>query len=140
MIRRYVIDTGPIVALLNSHERHHAWVVARVKEQQAPFSTCEAVVSEALHLLEQTRHGADGLLKFLERGFLRIEFTANDQIPALARFLRRYADLPMSFADACLVRMTELDERAGVFTLDADFLVYRQNSRQSIPVLLPPRG
>lgn len=139
MIRRYVIDTGPIVALLNSDEEHHAWAAARIKEHQAPFSTCEAVVSEALHLLEQTRKGADRLLAILERGFLRIDFTVNDQLPALARLLRRYADLPMSLADACLVRMTELDERAGVFTLDSDFLVYRKNSRQIIPVLLPPR-
>lgn len=62
--------------------------------------------------------------------FLRLDFTANDQMPALARLLRRYADLPMSFADACLVSMTELDEKAGVFTLDRDFLVYRKNNRQ----------
>jgi hypothetical protein len=46
----------------------------------------------------------------------------------------------MSFADACLVRMTELDEECGVFTLDSDFLVYRKNSRQVIPVLMPPRS
>ena len=139
MIRRYVIDTGPIVALLNAKEEHHAWAAEKIKEHRAPFSTCEAVLSEAFHLLEQTRHGPDRLLKMIERGFLRIDFTANDQIAALARLLRRYAALPMSLADASLVRMTELDEKAGVFTLDSDFLVYRKNSRQVIPLLLPPR-
>jgi len=139
MSQRYVIDTGPIVALLNSDEEHHAWAAAQIKEHRAPFSTCEAVLSEAFHLLEQTRDGPDCLLKMIERGFLRLDFTANDQIPAIARLLRRYHDLPMSLADACLVRMTELDEQAGVFTLDGDFLVYRKNSRQIIPVLSPPR-
>lgn len=139
MTRRYVIDTGPIIALLNPDEEHHAWAAAQIKEHRAPFSTCEAVLSEASHLLEQTRHGPDRLLKMIERGFLRIDFTANDQISALARLLRRYADLPMSLADACLVRMTELDEEAGVFTLDRDFLAYRKNSRQIIPILSPPR-
>jgi len=136
---RYVIDTGPIVALLNAAEKHHAWASAQIKEHQAPFSTCEAVISEVLHLLEQTPRGADRLLALLERGFLRVDFTVNDQLPALAKLLRRYADLPMSLADACLVRMTELDERAGVFTLDRDFLVYRKNSRQMIPLLLPAK-
>lgn len=139
MIRRYVIDTGPIVALLNAKEEHHAWAVEKIKEHHAPFSTCEAVLSETFHLLEQTRHGPDRLLKMIERGFLRIDFSARDQFPALARLLRRYAELPMSLADASLVRMTELDEKAGVFTLDSDFLIYRKNSRQVIPVLLPPR-
>lgn len=137
MNRRHVIDTGPIIALLNADEKHHLWAAAQIKEHQAPFATCEAVVSEALHLLEQIHRGVDRLLALLERGFLRIDFTVNDQLPALAKLLRRYADLPMSLADACLVRMTELDERAGVFTLDRDFLIYRKNSRQIIPLLLP---
>jgi len=135
---RYVIDTGPIIALLNAAEKHHSWATAQIKEHRAPFSTCEAVISEALHLLEQTPRGTDRLLALLERGFLRIDFTVDDQLPALAKLLRRYANLPMSLADACLVRMTELDERAGVFTLDRDFLIYRKNSRQIIPLLLPP--
>lgn len=134
---RYLIDTGPIIALLIAEEKHHSWAAAQIKEHSAPFSTCEAVISEALHLLEQTHRGADRLLALLERGFLRIDFTVNDQLPALAKLLRRYADLPMSLADACLVRMTELDERAGAFTLDRDFLIYRKNSRQIIPLLLP---
>ena len=136
---RYVIDTGPIVALLNAAEKHHAWTVARIKEHQAPFSTCEAVISETLHLLEQTPRGVDRLLALLERGFLRVDFTLNDQLLPLAKLLRRYANLRMSLADACLVRMTELDERAGVFTLHCDFLVYRKNSRQMIPLLLPAK-
>lgn len=137
MTRRYVIDTGPIIALLNSQEQHHAWTAARIKEHQAPFSTCEAVISEALHLLEPISRGTDHLLALLERGFLRIDFTVNDQLPALAKLLRRYANLPISLADACLVRMTELDEHAGVFTLDRDFLIYRKNNRHTIPLLLP---
>ncbi|CAN5426967.1 PIN domain-containing protein [soil metagenome] len=139
MTRHYLIDTGPIVAVLNSGDEHHAWAAAQIKEHQAPFSTCEAVLSEAFHLLAQTRHGPDRLLRMIERGFLRFDFSANDQMPALARLLRRYADLPMSFADACLVRMTELDEKAAVFTLDRDFLIYRKNSRQIIPLLSPPQ-
>lgn len=137
MIQRYLMDAGPIVALLNPCERHHAWVSLKIKEHLPPYSTCEAVLSEAFHLLEKTRRGSDGLLKMLERGFLRLDFTAEDQLPALARLLRRYADQPVSFADACLIRMTELDDHAAVFTLDADFRVYRKNSRQVIPILLP---
>ena len=137
MKQHYAIDTGPVVALLNAREQHHAWTTARIKEHTAPFVTCEAVVSEALHLLEQTERGVDRLLALLERGFLRLDFSLEEQLPASAKLLRRYTNLPISLADACLVRMTELDEQLGIFTLDRDFLVYRKNSRQTIPLLLP---
>ena len=50
----------------------------------------------------------------------------------------RYANVPMSVADACLVRMSELVADCTVFTLDGDFRVYRRNKRQKIPVLMPP--
>ena len=51
------------------------------------------------------------------------------------RLLRRYVDTPMSFADACLVRMTELHDDPVVFTTDSDFQIYRRNGRQAIPLI-----
>jgi predicted nucleic acid-binding protein len=52
--------------------------------------------------------------------------------------MTKYADVPMSLADACLIRMTELDDSRAVMTLDGDFLVYRRHGRQVIPVMMPP--
>jgi predicted nucleic acid-binding protein len=51
--------------------------------------------------------------------------------------MERYSSIPMSLADACLVRMSELEPRATVISLDSDFKIYRRNRRQVIPVLLP---
>lgn len=51
--------------------------------------------------------------------------------------MKKYADTPMSFADACLVRMAELDDDAVVVTLDSDFTVYRKNGDQPIPLVTP---
>ena len=53
--------------------------------------------------------------------------------------LKKYQDVPMSFADACLVRMAERDAEGIVFTLDNDFSIYRKNGRQTIPTLMPQR-
>jgi len=53
------------------------------------------------------------------------------------RLLRKYADQQMSVADACLVRMAELNERCQVFTTDRDFRVYRRKGRHVIPLLAP---
>ncbi len=52
--------------------------------------------------------------------------------------MQRYADQPMSFADACLVRMTELHPDSMLITLDGDFRVYRRHGRQAIPLATPP--
>ena len=57
---------------------------------------------------------------------------------ALAALMAKYADVPMSLADACLVRMTELDGSREVMTLDGDFLVYRRHGRHVIPLMMPP--
>ena len=56
---------------------------------------------------------------------------------ALWKLIRKYEDLPMSLADACLVRLAELHPAARVFTLDSHFRVYRKNGRQQIPVIIP---
>jgi predicted nucleic acid-binding protein len=57
---------------------------------------------------------------------------------AQAALMAKYADVPMSLADACLVRMTELDGSRAVMTLDGGFLVYRRHGRQVNPVMMPP--
>ncbi len=52
--------------------------------------------------------------------------------------MRRYANVPMSLADACLVRMSELAAGCVLFTLDGDFRIYRRHRRQKIPLVIPP--
>jgi predicted nucleic acid-binding protein len=52
--------------------------------------------------------------------------------------MERYHDLPMSFADACLVCMVENNPGSTVFTLDRDFSIYRQQRRRVIPLITPP--
>ena len=64
-------------------------------------------------------------------------FRLDAEVDAVGRLLKKYADVPMSLADACLVRMTELDRDTKVLTLDADFRIYRRNRRQVVPVIMP---
>lgn len=56
---------------------------------------------------------------------------------AVWRLPDKYRDLPMDFADGCLVRMTELHDDCVVWTTDSDFRVYQRHGRQSIPLLMP---
>lgn len=133
-----LIDTGPMVALLIARDQYHGWARSEWARIKPPFLTCEAVLSEAQHIVR--RLGGDPLVifEFVRRGLLEVSFRAESEIEALIELERSYSDVPMSLADACLVRMSELCPRSRVITTDSDFLVYRRNRRQVIPVICPP--
>lgn len=138
MMRQVILDTGPLVSFLNGRDRHHDWAVEQWGQIQAPLLTCEAVVSEACFLLARLSRGPVSVLELLRRQVLELPFCLKDQVPAVAALLQKYAGVPMSVADACLVRMAELHEGSSILTLDSHFKVYRKNRRQLIPLLLPP--
>ncbi len=132
-----ILDTGPLVAYLNRRDKHHRWAVACWSALFEPLTTCEAVLSEAMFLLQSDGGSADPVLRLLDRGVVRLDFTLAEHRADVSRLLRKYADRPMSLADACLVRMAELADAAQVFTTDRDFAVYRRRGRQVIPLLAP---
>lgn len=74
-----------------------------------------------------------------ERGFLRADFALSEEWSSVRDLMRKYADVPMSLADACLVRMVELTPDARLVTLDSDFSVYRKNGRQVIRTITPAK-
>ena len=137
---RVVVDTGPIVALLNRRDRHHAWVREVLDTIEPPVFTCEAVISEACFLLGQLVGGQDAVLELLSNDVVKVDFRMLSEIDALRGLMRKFANVPMSLADACLVRMTELDAQSVIVTLDTDFRVYRRNRRQVIPAIMPGRS
>ena len=134
---RVVIDTGPLVALLNRRDSHHRWVREVFDTVEPPLVTCEAVVSEACFLLSPLAGGQDAVLELLVKDVLRIDFNMRAELDSLRSLMRKFANVPMSLADACLVRMSELDPHTVIVTLDTDFRVYRRNRRQVIPTIMP---
>jgi uncharacterized protein len=134
-----LVDTGPIVAYLVKSDRYHRWACDILRTRPSPLHTCEAVLTEAFHLLSGTTGGSDGLSELLRQGHVRVGLHFDDEVERILVLMAKYADVPMSFADACLVRMTELHEQAAVLTLDRDFRLYRRNGRGVIKALLPRR-
>src|SRR5207244_3272062 len=122
--RAFLVDTGPLVALLNRRDQHHRWAVSCISDIDGPLHTCEAVVSEACFLLRRHRGGCAAILELLARGVLRIPFRLDIEQERVGSLLTRYESVPMSLADACLVRMTELTSDCVLLTIDADFRVY----------------
>jgi len=99
--------------------------------------TCEAVLSEVQLLVQERGGNPRAVLELLQRGILNVAFELEDEVERLLELQRTYADVPMSLADACLVRMAELHDRSRVMTIDPDFRIYRRNRRQVIPLLAP---
>ncbi len=132
-----LLDTGPLVSFLGSGLRHHAWAVEQWKRLRPPLLTCEAVLTEAAFLLKRDGGEADAIFALLERGVIRIALSVQDEQADLRALMRRYRNRPMSLADACLVRLSEIHNAGEVFTLDSDFRIYRRHGNKVIPVLMP---
>jgi uncharacterized protein len=130
-----VADSSFLVALLNRRERDHAWADATTERFPPPWSVCEAILAEAFDLLGEG--GYPALAAILSRGALVPAFAVGEHLSRVLGLMDKYADVPMSFADACLVRMTETLPDPVVLTLDADFGVYRRHGRQVVPFVSP---
>jgi predicted nucleic acid-binding protein len=137
MKRQVILDTGPLVAFINGRDRYHEWSTLQWSQIDPPFLTCEAVLSESCYLLKGIEGGQAIVLELLRRGVLNLSFRIDDSIKQITWLLQKYSDVPMSLADACLVRMSELYAESHVLTLDDHSRIYRKNKTQVIPIFSP---
>jgi predicted nucleic acid-binding protein len=137
MERVGVLDTGPLVSFLASGLQYHRWAVEQWKQLRPPLLTCEAVLTEAAFLLKREGRDADALFALLERRIIQIGLGVEEQQSDLRALMRRYRNRPMSLADACLVRLSEMHSEGEVLTLDSDFRIYRRHGNKIIPVRMP---
>lgn len=135
MARNVVVDAGFLVALLSRRDGNHHWANAQARRLPPPWRTCEAVLSEAFHLMGG--RGATALTALLKRRAVVLAFNLDEDLDRTLQLAEKYEDVPMSLADACLVRMTETLADPVLLTTDADFRIYRRHSRQAIPCVLP---
>lgn len=133
-----LVDAGPLVAYLCPRDRHHEWAVSQLESLMEPtLLTCEPVWTEAMHLICRFGGDSERLWAFVRRRVVSFGLDLKTDYETVAALMRRYSDVPMSLADACLVRMAELHRDGRVWTVDQDFRVYRRFGRQMIPLLAP---
>jgi len=132
-----LLDTGPLVSFLASGLEHHEWAVEEWKRLRPPLLTCEPVLAETAFLLRREGRDADPLFALLDRGIIRVGLSIQEQQVDLRALMRRYRNRPMSLADACLVRLSEIHAAAEVLTLDSDFRIYRRHGNKVIPLRMP---
>ena len=135
MARSVLVDAGYLVALLSRRDAHHRWAAGQLQRFPPPWTSCEAVLSEAFHLLGSG--GVRSLAALLQRRAVFPRFDLGDEVEPVMKLLQKYQDVPMSLADACLVRMSETCADPIILTTDSDFRIYRRHSRQMVPCIMP---
>jgi len=129
-----IADTGLLLAALDENDPFHEWG-AQEFQLHAPFLTCDAVLVELSYHLNDAAPG----MELIERGDLILDFNLASEVKAVLDLLHKYRDRKMELADACLVRMTELNTQCKIWTVDRqDFSVYRRHGRQPVPCEFPP--
>jgi predicted nucleic acid-binding protein len=130
-----IVDASFLVALWRKNDQNHSWAVQQARRHPPPWTTCESVLSETDHLLAP--EGCATLRLACRRGALRIFQPHEDTLIPVLDLLEKYADVPMSIADACLVRLTEILPDPLLLTTDSDFKIYRRLGRRVIPTRMP---
>ncbi len=131
-----LLDTGCIVSLLDRSARHHRQCTEVVSSLNAPLVTCEAVIAESCYLLRRLSGAPAAVVENVERGTFLIPYRLAGSAAPVVKFLRKYADVPMDFADACLVHMAESFKTGRILTLDSDFRIYRWGRNRPFEFLL----
>ena len=137
MSRRVLLDTGPLVAALNRRDQDHKWAVEQFRKGPLPFLTCEAVLTEAAYMLSGNGADVGAMLDLLDSGTVRVIFEVEPEAQTIKAVMAQYANVPMDFADACLVRMAERYPDTSILTLDSDFYIYRRNGKHALSVIRP---
>jgi predicted nucleic acid-binding protein len=124
-LKPILLDTGVIVAWLDTSERRHRECVDVVDQIRAPLVTCEAVIAESCYLLRGVTGAKEAILENVARGVFQIPLRLTDAAADIKRIVRKYGDRDVDLADACLVHMATTLSTADILTLDSDFRVYR---------------
>ena len=135
MAANVLVDAGFLVGLLSRRDNLHGWAVSSAERFPPPWKTCEAVLSEAFFLLGA--RGGHPLRELLRRRALEVAFDFGSDAEAVLRLMQKYGDVPASFADACLLRMTETLPDPVLLTPDGNFRAYRRHGRQVVPIVSP---
>jgi predicted nucleic acid-binding protein len=140
MTQTVILDTGVLIAYLMPKDKFHTWAVSELSQITSPVLTSEAVITEACFLAQRIHNGQETILKLIRQGHIIIPFNLSQEIETIENLMQRYTSVPMSLADASLVRMSEMYNNTPILTLDSDFTIYRKHRNQTIPVIIPKQN
>lgn len=135
-MKKVLVDSGPIIALFDSSDKYHKKSIEFIKSNEYPLVTTIASITEALHLLDFSRNAQLDLLEWIYRGGIEIHSIENTDFGRIKELTDKYRDLPMDFADSCLVFLAEQLNIDTVATIDRDFTIYRIKGKKKFKTAL----
>jgi predicted nucleic acid-binding protein len=120
-----LLDTGPIVALIDSSDSFHKVCVESMSSLAVPLVTCESVIAESCYLLRKVAGAAEAILENVASGVFQIPLALPSYARDVQRTIAKYRDREIDLADACLIHLANEFKTGVILTLDADFRVYR---------------
>ena len=137
MSQQIILDASVFVALIDRHDSYHNWAVQELAKIFPPLLTCEDAITETCFLLQRITSSKEIIFSFIDKGVVQIPFYLDEETQSIEKLLVRYQNVPISLANACLVRMSEIYAGSAILTLDSDFKIYRKHRNEQIPVIMP---
>ena len=120
-----VVDSGPLIALFDRGDQYHQNALEFLKHFRGELVSTVAVITEVTHLLDFSTGAQIDFIKWVGDGAVDLVHLHRDDLVRIVELTRKYADLPMDFADASLVAISERLGIRDIATIDADFHIYR---------------
>ncbi len=137
MVKTVFLDTGPLVAILDKRDQHHLWAQASLSEISGNMVTCESVLSEAIFLTKDYVRAVDSIWGMLNEGILTLESSFTDNREAILKRLIKYWDVKTSLADIHLLCLYDEKDDGVIFTVDSDFLIYKDSKGKPLHLISP---
>lgn len=135
-MKKILIDSGPLIALFDASDMYHSESVNFIKNNKLPLVTTIASITETLHLLDFNRNAQIDFIEWVYRGAVEIQNIENNDFGRIKALTEKYHDLPMDFADSCLVYLAEKMNLNTIATIDRDFSIYRIKGRRKFRIIL----
>ena len=135
-MKKILIDSGPLIALFDRNDKYHLASIKFIKDNNSELVTTLASVTETLHLLDFNRNAQIDFLGWVNAGAVTLESISAYDLQRIRELTIKYSDLPMDFADACLVLLGEKLNIDTVATIDRDFDVYRLKGKKPFTTLI----
>lgn len=134
-MKKILLDSGPMIALFDASDKYHLDAVSFIKSNRYPLISTLASITEALYLLDFNRNAQIDFIKWIHRGAVEIAHIDNSDFGRIKELTEKYRDLPMDFADSCLVYLAEKLNLNTIATIDRDFTIYRIQGRKKFKVI-----
>jgi predicted nucleic acid-binding protein len=135
-MKRVLVDTGPLVAILSRQDEHHVACVSALRDLPGPLLSCWPVITEAAWLLRNSPQAVQQLLRSIDGSFLELLPLAGAEAESMASLMKGYEDIRPQLADVALVYLANREKIETIFTLDQrDFSIYRSGRRSTFRVI-----